>query len=104
MAEAGSGSRGGKPGLADCNGFAAWSDALVRGNGYVNRADIVLRACESGCIVDGGSAGAGGFVAAGIAVVLGDDEEPCDTEGSSVCGVDYTVEDVEAGECQTVER
>lgn len=103
VAEAGSGCRGGESRLADCNGFAARWNTLIRRDGYIDMADVILRAREARSVIDSGSAGSGGLVTVRIAVVLRDDEEPCNSEGSCVCGVDHAVKDIEASERQTVE-
>lgn len=89
--------------MTDGDCFIARANALVRSYGYVYMADVVLRVCEASCFVDGRAAGAGSLAAAGIAMVLGDDEEPCDAERSGVCGIDYAVEDVETGKGQAME-
>lgn len=103
VAEARSRRSGGESGLADRDGLTTGGHALIGCNGYVDMTDVVLRVGEAGCVVDGRSAGAGGFVAAGVAVVLGDDEEPGDAESGGVGGVDDAVEYVEAGEREAVE-
>lgn len=73
VAEAGSGCCGGESRSADCDGFAARCDTLIRRDGYIDMADVVLRACEASSVIDGGSAGSGSLATVRIAVVLRDD-------------------------------
>ena len=67
-------------------------------------ADVEFRTREAGGIANGFAAGAGRLASARVAVVLRDDEEPCDAKSGRVSGVYEAIEDVERGEGEAMER
>ena len=89
--------------LTDSDGLTAGGNALIRSDCYVDMADIILWTCETRRIIHSGSACAGSWATASVTMMLRDDKEPCDTEGSGVGSVYDAIEYVEVGEGETVE-
>lgn len=95
VSEAGARGSRGEAGRANRHGFRARSDALVRCYSNIDVGNVECRGRKAGRVVDGFTAGSWRLAARSIAVVMGDDEEPCDGEGRRIGGVDDRVEDIE---------
>lgn len=69
----------------------------------VNVGDVEGWRSEASSIIDGRSAGGIRAIANNSAVLLRNDEKPCNGEGRSVCGVDERIANVERCQGEAVE-
>lgn len=75
----------------------AWRD------GDVNMRNVEGGRSESSGIIDGRSAGGIRAITHGSAMLLRNDEKPCDGKSGSICGVNKRVADIERGQGEAVE-
>ena len=76
---------------------------MARCDRDVNVGDVEGWGSEASGIIDGRSAGGIGAIADGSAVLLRNNEKPCNGEGRSICGVDERIANVERCQGEAVE-